>query len=89
MFSRNEFIGALVVLIIDALLVTPVCYLFIRSSEDYDEFKMYVIRQLEEADSERKKMSSRIDAEKAKVDANAATVQILTDLLLNKEDRQE
>lgn len=85
MFIKNEIAITLIICVVNTLLIAPIGYIIINTVEDYDEFKIYVIRQLEEADDERKQMSSRINTERAKNDANAATLTILTELLTKKE----
>lgn len=89
MVIKNEIAITLVLCVVNALLIVPVGYIIINTVEDYDEFKIYVIRQLEEAADERKQMSSRIYTEKAKGDANAAALTILTELLTKREVHQE
>ena len=82
---KNEIAITLVLCVVNTLLIAPIGYIIINTVKDYEEFKIYVIRQLEKADDERKQMSSRINTERAKNDANAATLTILTELLTKKE----
>ena len=89
MVIKNEIAITLALCVVNTLLVAPIGYIIINTLDDYDEFKIYVIRQLEEADDERKQLSSRITTETAKNDANAATLAILTKLLTEGEVRQK
>ena len=86
---KNEIAITLALCVVNTLLIAPIGYIIINTLDDYDEFKIYVIRQLEEADDERKQLSSRITTETAKNDANAATLAILTKLLTEGEVRQK
>lgn len=89
MVIKNEIAITLILCVVNAFLIAPIGYMVIKAVEDYDEFKIYVIRQLEEADDERKQLSSRINTETAKNDANAAALMILTNLLTKREVRQK
>ena len=89
MITKKEIAVTLVIFMVNALLIGPAGYVVIKALEDYDEFKMYVIRQLEEADGERKQLSERINTEQVKSEARAAAVTILTSLVMKREERQE
>ena len=87
MVIKNEIAVTLILFFANALLIAPIEYMIIKTMHDYDEFKIYVIRQLEEANDERKQISSRIYTEKSKNDANAAVLTILTELLMDDVDK--
>ena len=89
MVIKNEIAITLILCVVNALLIAPIGYIIITTVDNYEEFKIYVIRQLEEADDERKQLSSRITTETAKSDANAATLTILTKLLTERDVRQK